>query len=190
MAQDELRNQQQMNEALDHALSEEEIEALHARIAESEGATEEWDQLRKTDAFLRQTPMVEAPAGFAERVMAAIAALPLPGFARKNLSVGIALGLLVAGLFTIPVLSIVLIIILSVITNPAAVQAFAMTLFSTAGYIISLTADIVTQTETRAAGSPVMIALVTTMIPLTILWGWLIWNLIGGGRGLSRRSKS
>jgi hypothetical protein len=190
MVRDEQRNQQQMNEALDHTLSDEDMATLHARIAESEETGEQWDQLRRTDELLHTTPMEKAPAGFADRVMAMIATMPLPGFARKNPSVGIALGLLVAGLFTIPVFSVVLIIILSLITNPGAIQAFAMALFHAAGYIISLIADIVGQAESRATGAPVLIALVTTMIPVTMLWGWVLWNLMGGERGLSRRSKS
>jgi len=190
MARSEQRSQQQMNEALDHTLSDEEMETLHARIAESDETAEQWEQLRRTDAFLRQTPMEEAPAGFADRVMAAIAAMPLPGFAKKYPSVGIALGLLIAGLFTIPVFSVLLIIILSVITDPGAILSFAMALFHAAGYIISLITDIVGQVESHATGTPVLVALVTTMIPVTMLWGWVLWNLMGGRRGLSRRSKS
>jgi len=190
MAREEQRNQQHMNEALDHALSEEDMAALHARIAESDEAAEQWDHLRHTDELLRTTPKVDAPAGFADRVMAMIATMPLPGFARKNPSVGIALGLLIAGLFTIPVFSVLLVIILSVITNPGAIQTFAVALFHAAGYIISLIADIVGRVESRATGAPVLIALVTTMIPVTMLWGWVLWNLMGGARGLSRRSKS
>ncbi len=187
MARDE---QRQINDALDHALSDEEMAALHTRIAESDDLAERWEQLRRTDELLHKTPMVDAPNGFADRVMAAIAALPLPGFARKNPSIGIALGLLMAGLLTIPVFSVLLVIILSVITNPGAIQSFAMTLFDAAGYIISLIGDIIGQVEARATGTPVLIALVTTMVPVTLLWGWLLWNLIGGARGLSRRSKS
>lgn len=190
MARDEQRNQQQMNEALDHSLSDEEMATLHARIAASDETAEQWDHLRQTDELLRTTPMVEAPVGFADRVMAMIATMPLPGFAKKNPSVGIALGLLVAGLFTIPVFSVALLIILSVITNPGAILTFATALFHAAGYIISLITDIIGQIESRATGTPVLIALVTTMIPVTLLWGWVLWNLVGGARGLSRRSKS
>ena len=190
MAQDEQRTQQQMNEAIDHTLSDEDMVTLHARITESDETAEQWDQLHKTDELLRTTPLAEAPVGFADRVMAVIAALPLPGIARQNPSVGIALGLLIAGLFTIPVFSVLLIIILSVITNPSAIQSFAMTLFHAAGTIISLIADIVGQLESRATGTPVLVALVTTMVPVTLLWGWVLWNLVSSARGLSRRSKS
>lgn len=190
MARDDTRQQQQMNEALDHALSDDKWDELQTAIAESEDTAAQWDSLRKTDQLLRETPPVSPSAGFAERVMAAIATLSLPGIHQRELGVGIALGLLVMGLVTIPLLAVLLVIIISVLTNPGAITTFMASLFSVVGYIISLGADIVTQVENRAVGTPVLVALLTTMIPVTLLWAWLIWQLIGGPQVLNRRPKS
>ena len=188
MARDELRNH--MNSALDNDLSEREWEALHSRLAESDEESELWDRLRNTDQLLRVTPMVSPLPGFASRVMAAIAAMSLPGFAKRQPGVGIALGLVVAALMTIPVLSALLIVFLSVITDPSALQSVLGGAISAVGYLIELGADVIAQIDAAVADTIILPALLTTIIPLTILWGWLIWHFAGKPRARSRRPKS
>ncbi len=189
MVRDEMRRQQDMNEALDHTLSEERWDELQSAIAESQETAEQWENLQKTDQFLRETPLVAPSPGFAERVMAAISSLPLPGFQRE-LGIGIALGLLAMGLVAIPFLAVMFVIILSVLTNPGAITSFMASLFSVVGYLISLGTDIFTQVENRTVDTPILIALITTMIPVTLLWAGLIWQIVGGAQVLNRRPKS
>ena len=189
MAGDDLKSQHSMNSSLDHEQSEQEWAALNAQLEESPRAAAQVDLLRKTDELLRTTPAIAPAPGFARRVMAAIAAMPLPEFAQRHLGVGIALGLVIAALFTIPIFSVVFLLVWSVLANPGALNSLLQAIINAASYLIGLVADIAGEIETAAEDTPMLVALLTTMVPVTILWGWLIWNLLGGPR-LLRRSKS
>lgn len=190
MAKENVQYQQSMNRALDHDLSEQELEALNSHLHGSAEDAAHWERLRQTDELLRITPMVAPAAGFTNRVMAAIAAMPMPQFAKQHLSVGIALGLAMAALLTVPILSIVFWILVSVLTDPGTLNEWLQTLINAAGYVINLLSDLAGEVRGAARQTPMLLALLTTMIPLTVLWGWLIWYLLGGPRFLARRQKS
>ncbi len=190
MAKEDLQHQQSMNRALDDDLSEQESEALGTRLQESGEDAAHWERLRRTDELLRTTPLVAPAPGFTNRVMAAIAAMPLPDFAKRHLSVGIALGLAFAALLTVPILSIVFLVLMSVLTDPGALNDWLQTLINAAGYMINLLADLAGEVQGAAQKTPMLLALLTTMIPLTILWVWLIWYLLGGSKFLARHQKS
>jgi hypothetical protein len=179
-----------MNSALDQELSERELEALHNHLEASEEAATAWDRLQQTDELLRTTPLAAPSPGFARRVMAAIAAMPLPGFVHRQPGIGIALGLLVAALITVPVFSVLFFVLLTVITDPGTLQTILQTVLNAASYVISLMANLAGEIENIVRDTPVLAALLTTMIPVTLLWGWLIWLLLGGRRFLSKRPRS
>jgi hypothetical protein len=189
MARDDLKLQHQLNNALDHELSELELAALQEQLEETEVASQ-WDRLQNTDELLRTTPLAAPAPGFANRVMAAIAAMPLPAFAKRHPGLGIALGLAIAAFLTLPMFSILFLLTLSVITDPGAINTWLQTFISAASYVIGLLADIASQFESGLANTPMMLALVTTMVPVTMLWGWLLWNLLGGPHFSIRRPKS
>lgn len=182
MSRDDLKLQHQLNSALDNELSEQELMALQEQIEDSSEAASHWEQLQKTDELLRTTPLVAPSSGFANRVMAALAALPLPAFARRHPGLGIALGLAIAAFLAIPFLSVTLLVILSVLLNPGAVNAWLQTLFEAISYVIRLLAGVVGQFQSGLTNTPIMLALLTTMIPVTLLWIWLLWHLLGGSR--------
>jgi hypothetical protein len=181
---------QSMNSALDQELSEEELTALNTQLEESEEASTAWEQLRRTDELLRTTPLVAPSSGFANRVMAAIAAMPLPGFMHREPGVGIALGLLVTALLTVPIFAVLFFGLLAVLTNPGALYTLMHTVLSATSYLVGLVGDLAEEIENMVRNTPVMAALLTTMIPVTLLWGWLIWSLLGGPRFLSKRPRS
>jgi hypothetical protein len=180
---------QSMNSALDQELSEQELAALSAQLEESEEASNTWAHLRQTDELLRTTPLVAPAPGFASRVMAAIAAMPLPGFMHREPGVGIALGLLVAALMTVPVFAVLFFVLLTVLTDPGTLHTLLQTVLGATSYLIGLVGDLAEEVETMVRDTPVMAALLTTMIPVTLLWGWLIWSLLGGPRFLSKRPR-
>jgi hypothetical protein len=186
MAHDPL---QSMNSALDQELSEQEWEALNAHLEQSEEASNIWEHLRQTDELLHTTPLIAPSPGFANRVMAAIAAMPLPGFMRREPGIGIALGLLVAALVTVPVFSISFFVLLTVLTDPGTLHTLLQTVLGAASYVIGLMADLAGEIEHMVKDTPVLAALLTTMIPVTLLWGWLIWSLLGGPRFMNRRPR-
>jgi hypothetical protein len=177
-----------MNKALDQGLPEEEWEALQHQIAESEEAATAWENMRKTDELLRTTPMVAPLPGFTSRVMSAIAAMPLPGFAQHP-GIGFALGLLVAALIAAPIFAVLFFVLLSVLTNPGVLLDMLRTILNSVSYLIGLVGDLAGEVERMAEDTPVLAALLTTMIPVTALWAWLIWSLLGGPRFLTRRPR-
>lgn len=181
---------QSMNSALDQELSEQELAALNAQLEESKEASDIWEHLQQTDELLRTTPLVAPSPGFASRVMAAIAAMPLPGFMHHEPGIGIALGLLVAALVTVPVFSVLFFMLLTVLTDPGTLHTLLQTVLGATSYVIGLMADLAGEVEHMVSDTPVLAALLTTMIPVTLLWGWLIWSLLGGPRFLSKRPRS
>jgi len=186
MAHDPL---QSMNSALDQELSEQEWHALHQRLDESGEAAAAWERLRQTDELLRTTPLVAPSPGFTSRVMAALAAMPLPGFAHRQPGIGIALGLLIAALITVPIFAGLFFVLLTVITDPGSIRSILQAVLNAVGYLMSLVSDLAGEIRHMAEDTPVLAALVTAIIPLTLLWGWLIWSLLGGSRFLTRRSR-
>jgi hypothetical protein len=187
MARDEMKLQQSMNGALDRELSEEELAALNARLEESQEAAAHWERLRTTDELMRTTPLVAPSVGFTHRVMAAIAALPLPGFVQRQPGIGIALGLAVAAFLTVPILSVLFFVFLGVLTNPGALNAALQTLINGASYMTGLLGNIASDLESAAADTRVLLLLLATMIPVTALWVWLVRYLLRGSRMQTRR---
>jgi anti-sigma factor RsiW len=186
MARDDLKLQQSMNGALDHELSEHELAALHAQLEESSEAAAHWERLRKTDELMRTTPLVAPSAGFTRRVMAAIAAIPLPEFARRQPGIGVALGLAVAAFMTVPIFSVLFFVLFSVLTDPGALNVVLQAIMDGASYTIGLVANIAGDLESAATDTPVLLVLLTTMIPVTALWVWLVRYLLKGSRMRSR----
>ncbi len=190
MGRDGMTNRNKLNSALDHELSDEELAALQQRLEAAPEASEEADLLRKTDELLRTTPMVAPSPTFAKRVMEAIAALPLPGFARRELNAGLALGLAAAAMLAIPVLAVVFFLLVSLLADPATFHMLLQTSIDVLTYGISLVADVAEQIRAWVTGTPLAVALLVLVVPLSVLWGWVLWLLLSG-RGLAiRRTRS
>ena len=158
-----------------HDLSEEELAALKARMEETAGQT---DRVTRVERLLRETPMVAPSAAFASRVMAAIAAMELPELARRRLTLGFAVGLAVAALFVLPVLSALAILLVSVLTSPGAINAGFQIVANGIGYGLTLAADAGDRLSEAVSGTPMLPALLSTVIPVTMLWVWAVWYLM------------
>lgn len=190
MTKDEMSFRQKMNSALDHELSEEELAELQSRLEGTPEDSEEWEQLRKTDELLRTTPMVGPSAVFRKRVMDAIAAMPLPEFVKRDLNMGLALGLLAAAILAIPAMALVLFLVLSLITNPATFSTLLQASIDVMSYGVGLAVDIADEVRDWVAETPALAVLLVLTIPLSAIWGWILWRLVNG-RSLSiRRTRS
>jgi hypothetical protein len=184
---DNQKLQRDMNHALDNQLSEAEFEALQVQMAEAPETAEQWDKMQQVDRLLTATPKVAPLPGFANRVMAAIASMELPEFMNKRVGLGMAFGLLIVAFITIPVLSALLIGLVSMVTNAGAVHSFFTWVVEAAGYIIGIGKDITHELRALASDSPALPALITTLIPMIMLWAWLLWYLLGGPKFLAKR---
>lgn len=183
-------SQEQMNEALDQALTEEELAQLHEQMEAKPDTAEKWEQLHKTDELLRTTPMVSPSAAFAKRVMEAISALPLPGLTRRELNAGLAVGLAVAAVLAIPVLAVLFFLVLGLVTDPGTFNSLLQVSMDVLTYGVSLTADIAEQIRLWVVETPAAAVLMVLIVPLAAVWGWVLWSLFSG-RGLAtRRSRS
>jgi hypothetical protein len=177
----------EMNSALDRELSEQEWAALNAHLEDSPETASYWEQLRHTDHLLRTTPLAAPSPGFTSRVMAAVAAMHLGEIAKHRLGVGVALGLIVAALFTVPVLSILTILLFSTLTDPGTLNALFQNVAGGVGYGLGIAFDLGDGLERLATETPVVPALLTTVIPLSMLWVWLVWYLSEGRMVASER---
>lgn len=185
MPPDNAKLQHSMNRALDGELSEQELLALSEQATRSSDTSAHWEALQKTDRLLHTTPMVGPAPGFVSRVMAAVAAMPIPQFAQRHLGLGIALGLVAAAVMTIPVLSLVLLLVISALTDPGTFNTWLQTLINAATYVIELMAGIAWELESLTASTPALVGLVGLLVTVASLWAGLIWRLLGRARPLS-----
>lgn len=179
MVNDPSNLEHRMNKALDQALSEAEAETLQEQLSASSGSSEQWQRMQQVDQLMRTTPLVAPSAGFTARVMAAIERLRLDELADRQISVGVALGLMAAALLTIPFLSVLLIVLVSALSTPATVTALFQGVTSGTSYAIDLVADLLHVMKDLVTDTPMVPALLTTMIPLGMVWAWLLWYLSG-----------
>ncbi|MCD4686011.1 MAG: hypothetical protein K8S97_08745 [Anaerolineae bacterium] len=179
--------QQRMNSALDQELSEEELAALAAQLEDEPDAAEQFDALRKTDTFLRETPQVASPPHLARRVMDALAALPLPGLAKRELGVGLALGLAAAAFLAIPVLAMLLFLIVSLLTDPTTLTTLLQAGIDILSFSVGLVADVADRLRELVRETPVLAVGLVLVVPLAGVWGWFMWVLMRGRTVATRR---
>jgi hypothetical protein len=182
---DQLKYHHKLNTALDQELTEQEWEALNNDLADSPEVAAYWERLRRVDRLLHETPLAAPSAGFTSRVMAAIAAIHLPD--HRRLSVGIGLGLGVAAILIIPLLSAGLLLLLSVITDPGTYTKLLQAITGGVSYLVDLGANLGSELETLVTDTPMIPALLSTAIPISMVWGWLVWYLSGHPKLPTRR---
>jgi hypothetical protein len=80
-----------------------------------------------------------------------------------------------------------LVLLLSVITDPGMWNILFQAVTAGAGYVIGLVGDLGNGLETAVSDTPMVPALLSTVIPMTMLWMWLVWYLLGGRQSLANR---
>jgi hypothetical protein len=155
-----------MNEALDDPETSPDLRTAEDRLS--------WKRLTDIDDLLQNAPVLEAPIGFFERVMAAIAEMPIPQQMRKP-AWGLALGLGTALLIGLPALLLVLSQLLSSLTDTAVMGAlFSWVIFSV-GSVIQFFASLRLYVGAFLEQYPFAPALLSVVVPLSMLWGWWMW---------------
>lgn len=179
--------QRDSDDALHQALSEDSLAALQERLTAGGQADEQARSHTRVDRLLRETSMAAPSPGFTERVMAAIAALPLPEYVRRELSVGVALGLLAAMVLTVPLLVVAFVGVASVVTSPSGWGRMLNGAIDAASSVGALLLDIGDELQTLVSGTPVVPALLAVVIPLVVVWGWVVWQFWGKGHASLKR---
>ncbi len=168
--------------------SEEELAALQARQAAEESPTAQ--ALSWVDALLRNAPMLTPSAEFAERVMHAIATMPRPGWKRRELSVGVVLGLLVTALLSVPFLAGALFALVSALADAAIFSTLLQIGVSVVSGVSGLLGEVAAQMQTLVTASMWNTILIALVLPAAALWGRVLWRMWGVTQWPTRGPKS
>jgi hypothetical protein len=166
-----------MNLALDHALSAQAETALRAHLSATSGDAALWDRLQAVDRLLGSEPMVQAPPDFASKVMASIAAGAATNKApaRRQSWLGLTLEPLLAVGIAVPLAATAVIAILRWLSNPAALNNLMQQIVLTLNTVAQAVASLFQALAGYLTGNAVLPALLTTIIPLIMIWGWFMW---------------
>ena len=109
-----------MNRALDQELEPEARAALNVHFDQTPADAHRWQRMQRVDRMLRTAPLTNAPAGFAERVMAALLAGRKAQPDRDpRAGIGIAIGVWLASALTIPILGAALYVLARLLLDSA-----------------------------------------------------------------------
>jgi anti-sigma factor RsiW len=166
-----------MNLALDHTLSDKAEAALHAHLSTAPGDAALWDRLQAVDGLLGNEPMVQAPPDFASKVMASITAGTAPSTvpARRLTISRSALELLLAVVIVVPLAATAITALLRWLSDPAALNNLMQQIVLTLNSIAEAVASLFQIIASYLAGNAALPALLTTIIPLVMIWGWFMW---------------
>jgi anti-sigma factor RsiW len=167
------RHKHAMNMAIDHMLSSQEQEALDAHLETVPQDAALWERMKRLDRNLRSAATVPAPAGFADRVMLAIANGRGPKY-DPRFGLGTALGLLVVALTAIPFFSIVTLGLITLITNQAAVGALLAELNNVFSRLTVTSAALTQFAAQTIQSNPILVALALLSVPLAAVWVYML----------------
>lgn len=168
------RQKRLMHEALDDELAPESLDELYAGLdADAQGATF-FEGLRRVDRLLKEAPFEGAPQTLALRVLAKIAELQ-PEQLRRGAGLLLALGIGLAALLLLPLMSALGWLLVNALSNPAAaVSTVIGVLSSVAGALIAL----VQSAQAALQASPLIPAALVALIPA----GYFLLRRVRGGR--------
>jgi hypothetical protein len=165
-----------MNLALDDALPETAEAALKAHLAGSPRDAALFNRMRDVDKLFAGASMVQAPPDFAGKVIAAIAAQTAEDSAlAARPQTGTSAGLLLAFLTTVPLAVLGINAIQNWLSDPAAINTLLQQLVMMLNNLAQAIAALFQMIATYTVDKPVLPALLTTTIPLIMIWGWFMW---------------
>jgi hypothetical protein len=164
-----------MNLALDHSLPEASKAALEARIAKSPQDAVLWDRMQMVDGLLGGAPVAEAPFNFADKVMASIAAGKAPTPVKQHRGLSTVFGLLLAIVIVVPLLLTAGVTVRQWLSDPTALSTLLQQIILLLNGISQLAAGLFQMLAQYAQDNRVIPALLSVTIPITLVWGWVMW---------------
>jgi anti-sigma factor RsiW len=167
MANEQLR--QQMQEALDAALSAESLKQLGKQLDQDPTGAAEFSRLRQVDKLLKEAPFERAPKHLALEIMARLAEAMKPENLSRTSGLALALGLALVMLVAIPLLVSAIGLFLYAAGSAAALNAVLH-------QIIQLLAAVMAMLEVFMKGAQDVMsnsqapALLLALIPITAYW--------------------
>lgn len=171
-------HQDRLNRALDGLLSEEELAQVDALMRADPGDARRFHQMQAADQALQTPPMAAAPPNFAANVMAAIQAGKHQVYVeeprvRSFLWFGLALGTIIA----LPLVIFGLAAFGQAIGDSAVLSTLLQDLGQTLTRLVNFATGVLNFLGSFFTQFPVIPALLLTLIPLALVWGWLVWWL-------------
>jgi hypothetical protein len=166
-----------MNRALDEPMSSAELAEFQAFLEAEQEDAALYARLRVVDDMLRRPPVVAPKPDFASKVMARIEAgeheayAPNPSMNRFMLWLG-----LVGSVVAVPLL-LILLIMVPAFAAPGAFISVFQEIIKILGGASAIIGSLLTFLGNLIAAYPMAPALALTVIPLTMVWAWLVWYL-------------
>ncbi len=167
--------QRDMNLALDHALPDKADAALRLHLRASPADAALWDRMQAVDSLLRSEPMEEAPPDFSSKVMATLTAEAAADKAPSRTGFRAGLGLLLLAVIAVPLIATVGIAVQRWLSDPAALNNLMQQIVHLLNSVAQAFASIFQVIAGFLSGNAILPALLTTIIPLVMIWGWFMW---------------
>lgn len=168
---------EQLNRALDEPMIGPTLAEFQARLERNPDEQALFERLQAVDDLLRQPPMAVAPPDFAHRVMASIEQGQAQAYApRRRLRLFFGLGLL-GMLVSVPLVLALLVTVVPALVEPGVLAGLVAGLVQIVGTISSCVEGLLLFLGNLIATYPMVPALLLTVIPLAMVWVWLVWFL-------------
>ncbi len=168
---------EQLNRALDEPMIGPALAEFQARLERNPDEHALYERLRKVDDLLRQPPMAVAPPDFASQMMLSIQQGKHEAFApRRRLRLYFGLGLL-GILASVPLVLLLLVTVVPALVDPGVLAGLLAGLVQVVGTISGCLEGLLLFLGNLIAAYPMAPALILTVIPLAMVWAWLVWFL-------------
>lgn len=158
-----------MNLAIDHELSVEDRQELHAHLDRTPKDARLWARMQRADRLLRSSSLIEAPEGFARRFMETLASGKQPNH-DPRMGLGIALGMLAIAMTAIPILALALIGITAMLTDAATTGMVVARMNELWRELVNLATHITTPAAELVRGNALVIGMMILSVPAIVLW--------------------
>jgi anti-sigma factor RsiW len=167
MANERLR--QQMQEALDAALSTEEFQVLRQELDADDRSSAEYNRLKKVDVMLKSAPFEHAPERLALNIIARLAEAMKPENMTRTSGLALALGLALVMLVALPLLVAALGLFMTAMGNPEMLSRVLAQIVNLLALVVSML-EVFAQSAQEVLNNSQAPALLLALIPITTYW--------------------
>lgn len=169
--------QDRINRAIDDLLTNAELADFQAFLEADQEQAALYDRLRDVDLLLRQPPVAAPAPDFSAKVMARIAAGEYRQYTPHASLQRVFSWLAVMGVFVLIPALIILAIALPVMAQPGVFMGIFQQFVGSLGAVSAWVQGVLTFLKDLIAAYPMAPALSLTIIPVVMLWAWLVWYL-------------
>ncbi|MBN2469797.1 MAG: hypothetical protein JXN59_03645 [Anaerolineae bacterium] len=169
--------QDRINRAIDDLLNNAELADFQAFLDADQEQAALYDQLRDVDLLLRQPPLMAPAPDFSVKVMARIEAGEYRVYAPYARLKRVISWLGVLAVFILIPALVVLAIALPIMAQPGVFMNMLQQVVGSLGTASAWMQGVLTFLSDLIAAYPMAPALSLTIIPVVMIWAWLVWYL-------------